>query len=40
MQKLVLDIQDDRTRKEDKFTADTSYDEKNTKNKSKNLSKS
>lgn len=40
MQKLVLDIQDDRTRKEDKFIADTSYDEKNTKNKSKNLSKS
>ena len=40
MQKLVLDIQDDRTRKEDKFIADTSYDKKNTKNKSKNLSKS
>ena len=40
MQKLVLDIQDDRTRKEDKFIADTSYEEKNTKNKSKNLSKS
>ena len=40
MQKLVLDIQDDRTRKEDKFIADTSYDEKNIKNKSKNLSKS
>ena len=40
MQKLVLDIQDDRTRKEDKFIADNSYDEKNTKNKSKNLSKS
>jgi flagellar protein FliS len=40
MQKLVLDIQDDRTRKEDKFIADISYDEKNTKNKSKNLSKS
>ena len=40
MQKLVLDIQDDITRKEDKFIADTSYDEKNTKNKSKNLSKS
>ena len=40
MQKLVLDIQDERTRKEDKFIADTSYDEKNTKNKSKNLSKS
>ena len=40
MQKLLLDIQDDRTRKEDKFIADTSYDEKNTKNKSKNLSKS
>mgnify|MGYP001279435016 FL=1 len=40
MQKLVLDIQDDITRKEDKFIADTSYDEKNIKNKSKNLSKS
>ena len=40
MQKLVLDIQDDRTRKEDKFIADTSYDEKNTKKKTKNLSKS
>ena len=40
MQKLVLDIQDDRKRKEDKFIADTSYEEKNTKNKSKNLSKS
>ena len=40
MQKLVLDIKDDRTRKEDKFIADISYDEKNTKNKSKNLSKS
>jgi flagellar protein FliS len=40
MQKLVLDIKDDRTKREDKFTADTAYDEKNTQNKSKNLSKS
>ena len=40
MQKLVLDIQDDRARKEDKFIADTAQDEKNIQKKSKNLSKS
>ena len=40
MQKLVLDIQDDRARKEDKFIADTDQDEKNIQKKSKNLSKS
>ena len=40
MQKLVLDIQDDRVRKEDKFIADTAQDEKNIQKKSKNLSKS
>jgi len=40
MQKLVLDIQDDRARKADKFIADTSQDEKNIQKKSKNLSKS
>ena len=40
MQKLVLDIQDDRARKADKFIADTDQDEKNIQKKSKNLSKS
>ena len=40
MQKLVLDIQDDRARKADKFIADTAQDEKNIQIKSKNLSKS
>mgnify|MGYP006124515039 FL=1 len=40
MQKLVLDIQDDRARKADKFIADTAQDEKNIQKKSKNLSKS
>ena len=40
MQKLVLDIQDDRARKADKFMADTAQDEKNIQKKSKNLSKS
>ena len=40
MQKLVLDIQDDRVRKADKFMADTAQDEKNIQKKSKNLSKS
>jgi flagellar protein FliS len=40
MQKLVLDIQDDRARKADKFIADTVQDEKNIQKKSKNLSKS
>ena len=40
MQKLVLDIQDDRARKADKFMANTAQDEKNIQKKSKNLSKS
>ena len=40
MQKLVLDIQDDKARKADKFIADTAQDEKNIQKKSKNLSKS
>ena len=40
MQKLVLDIQDDRARKADKFIADTTQDNKNIQKKSKNLSKS
>ena len=40
MQKLVLDIQDDRARKLDKFIVDASYDDKNIQKKSKNLSKS
>ena len=40
MQKLVLDIQDDKARKADKFIADNGQDEKNIQKKSKNLSKS
>ena len=40
MQKLILDIQDDRVRKADKFIADNAQDEKNVQKKSKNLSKS
>ena len=40
MQKIVLDIQDDRTNKIDKFTTDKAQEEKITQNKSKNLSKS
>ena len=40
MQKLVLDIQDDRARKADKFITDTSQGNKNIQKKSKNLSKS
>ena len=40
MQKLVLDIQDDRGRKADKFIPNTTQDEKNIQKKSKNLSKS
>ena len=40
MQKIVLDIQDDRTKKVDKFTIDKAQEEKITQNKSKNLSKS
>ena len=40
MQKIVLDIQDDRLKKVDKFTIDKAQEEKITQNKSKNLSKS
>ena len=40
MQKIVLDIQDDRSKKDDKFTIDKAQEEKITQNKSKNLSKS
>ena len=40
MQKIVLDIQDDRSKKVDKFTIDKVQEEKITQNKSKNLSKS
>ena len=40
MQKLVLDIQDDRARKADKFIADAGQDDKIIQKKSKNLSKS
>ena len=40
MQKIVLDIQDDRSKKIDKFTIDKVQEEKITQNKSKNLSKS
>lgn len=40
MQKIVLDIQDDRTKKIDKFSIDKAQEEKITQNKSKNLSKS
>ena len=40
MQKIVLDIQDDRSKKIDKYTTDKAQEEKITQNKSKNLSKS
>ena len=40
MQKLLLDIQDDRARKADKFIADTGQNDKIIQKKSKNLSKS
>ena len=40
MQKIVLDIQDERTKKIDKFTIDKAREEKITQTKSKNLSKS
>ena len=40
MQKIVLDIQDDRSKKVDKFLVDKALEEKITQNKSKNLSKS
>ena len=40
MQKIVLDIQDEKKRKLDRFMIDRVFEEKNTRNKSKNLSKS
>ena len=40
MHKIVLDIQDDRAKKVDKYTLDKPLEEKITLNKSKNLSKS
>ena len=40
MQKIVFDIQDDRKRKHDPYLVDKVFIEKNTRNKSKNLSKS
>ena len=40
MHKIVLDIQDNRAKKVDKYTLDKALDEKITLNKSKNLSKS
>ena len=40
MQKIVLDIQDDRSKKIDKFLVDKAHEEKIIQNKSKNLSKS
>ena len=40
MQKIVLDIQDEKKRKLDRFRIDRAFEEKNTRNKSKNLSKS
>ena len=40
MQKIVLDIQDDRSKKIDRYTTDKAQEEKITQNKSKNLSKS
>ena len=40
MQKIVLDIQDDRRRKQDQLLVDKVFEEKNTRHKSKNLSKS
>ncbi len=39
MQKIVLDIQDDRKRKQDTLLVDKVFEEKNTRHKSKNLSK-
>ena len=40
MQKIVLDIQNDRARKKDIFVVDKALEEKNARNKSKNLTKS
>ena len=40
MQKIVLDIQDERKRKQDNFLPDKTFEEKHARHKSKNLSKS
>ena len=40
MQKIVLDIQDERKRKQDQLYVDKAFEEKNVRHKSKNLSKS
>ena len=40
MQKIVIDIQDERKRKQDQFSIDKSLEEKNARHKAKNLSKS
>ena len=40
MQKIVLDIQDERKRKQDQLYVDKAFEEKNARHKSKNLSKS
>ena len=40
MQKIVLDIQDERNRKKEQFLIDKAFEEKNARHKSKNLSKS
>lgn len=40
MQKIILDIQEERKRKKDQFTVDKDFEEKNARRKSKNLSKS
>ena len=40
MQKIVLDIQDERKRKQDQYLVDKVFEEKNARHKSKNLSKS
>ena len=40
MQKIVLDIQDERKRKQDQFKLDKVFEEKNARHRSKNLSKS
>ena len=40
MQKIVLDIQDERKRKQDHFKIDKVFEEKNARHRSKNLSKS
>ncbi len=40
MQKIVLDIQDERKRKQDQYSIDHVFEEKNSRHKSRNLSKS